>query len=303
MGAMLGGASMAERRFLSFSRMQEENADDSALKTLDKLGWSAQGMLDLLERLEQEEALSTDRMDPYLITHPLTQDRIAFVRHHVEESRGRTHALPAEVETRFQMVKAKLDGFLDAPWDVTRRYKPDDPSPPARYALAIGQHRMGHSGQAVALLDGLIRQQPQSPWLYELKGQVLFESGNLSSAIPSYQEAVRLAPDQALPRQGLGQAMIETEDKNLLPEAIAQLKLAQRHEPDDPTTWHLLGVAFGRMGDMGEANLALAEEAMLENDVGAARRFARQALTTLPPGPSKLRALDISNAVKKENRS
>ena len=41
---------------------------------------------------------------------------------------------------------------------------------------------------------------------------------------------------------------------------------------------------------------------MLVGDIPTARRFARQAADVLPSGPSKLRALDISNAVKKENR-
>lgn len=42
---------------------------------------------------------------------------------------------------------------------------------------------------------------------------------------------------------------------------------------------------------------------MLENDIPAARRFAREAAEALPQGPSRLRARDISNAVNKENRS
>lgn len=302
-GAALGGASMAERRFLSFTRIQEENADESALRFLDRVGWSAQGMLALFNRLEQQETLSVDRMDPYLITHPLTPDRIAFVREHVDRAGGRDQRLPSEFEARFAMVKAKLDGFLDPPTGVLRTYQATDPSAPARYARAVAEHRTGHSGKAIVILDGLISEQPRNPFLYELKGQVLFEAGQVRAAIAPYQEAVRLAPDQPLLRQSLGHVMIETGDRSLLAQAVAQLKLAQRHEPDDEETWHQLGIAFGRLGNLGEANLALAEEAMLGNDIPMARRFARQAAETLPPGPSRLRALDISNAAKKENRS
>lgn len=303
MGAALGGASMAQRRFMSFSRAQEESADQSALRYLDRLGWSASGMLTMFAKLEQEEALIVNRRDPYLITHPMSRERYLFVQRHVEARGDRGPGGAAVFEPPFLMVKAKLIGFIDAPGTVARVYPDSDRSAPARYARAVLDHRMGHRESAVRLLDGLIHEQPSNPWLRELKGQVLFEGGKAAAALPAYQDAVRLAPDQPLIRQSLGHAMIETGDRAMLQQAVAQLQMAQRYGRDDDRTWRLLGIAWGRMGNIGEASLALAEEAMLGNDILTARRFARQAADVLPPGPSRLRALDISNAVKRENRS
>jgi predicted Zn-dependent protease len=302
MGAVLGGTSMAERNYLAFSRGQEEAADESGLRCLDSLGWPAAGLLALFDRLDQEDALITNRRDPYLITHPLTRDRMEFVRHHVEMTKGRDLRLPPTFETRFQMVKAKLDGFLDPPAILAKVHKLDDPSPPARYAWAIAEHQLGHTARALEILHGLIRTQPDNPWLRELDGQFLFESGQARASIVPYQEAVRLAPDQPLIRQSLGHAMIEANDHGLMRQAVTQLQIAARQDRDDDATWHFLGIAWGRIGDMGEANLALAEESMLQNDLPAARRFARLAADTLPAGPVRLRAHDISNATKKENR-
>jgi predicted Zn-dependent protease len=303
MGAAMGGANMAERRFLSFNRAQETAADQAALRYLDQLGWSSRGLLALFGKLEQEEALLIDRQDPYLVSHPLTPERMAMVRRHVAESPYGNAMLPPALELGFRMVQAKLDGFLDNPGSVLRKYPETDRSAPARYARAVAQHRLGHNDAAVALLDGLLREQPGNPWLHELKGQILFEAGQGRAALAPYTEAVRLAPDQPLIRQSLARVMVETGDKSLLRPAIEQLQVAQARERDDSETWHLLGVAWGRLGNLGEANLALAEAAMLENDIPAARRFAREAAKALPQGPSRLRALDISNAVKKENRS
>lgn len=302
MGGMLGGMSMAERRFMSFSRSQEENADDSGLRYLDRLGWPANGLLALFTRLSQQEALVINRRDPFLITHPLTPERMEFVRTHIEAERGRALHLPAGTEARFQMVKAKLIGFLDAATTIDRLYPRQDLSAPARYARAVAAHRFGHSPEAIGILDGLIAEQPANPWLRELKAQILFESGKPIAALEPYREAVRLVPDQPLIRQSMAQAMIETGDKPLLRQAIEQLESAQRQDREDDTTWHFLGIAYGKLGDVAHANLALAEEAMLANDIPTARRFARQAAEGLPPGPARLRALDISNAVKKENR-
>ncbi|MGE0226757.1 MAG: M48 family metalloprotease [Acetobacteraceae bacterium] len=302
MGAAMGGASMAERRFMSFSRSQEEAADQAALRYLDRLGWSAAGMLAVFTKLEQEEALIVNRRDPYLITHPMTRDRYNFVRRHVQARPDMTPAGTALFDAPFGMVKAKLSGFLDAPAIVARTYPAADTSAPSRYARAVLEHRMGRRDAAVVLLDGLIAEQPSSPWLHELKGQVLLEGGKAAAAVAAYQMAVRYAPEQPLIRQSLGHALIETGDPGNFRQAVSHLQMAQRQARDDDRTWHLLGIAWGRLGNLGEANLALAEEAMLLGDLANARRFARMAAEALPEGPSKLRALDISNAVKKENR-
>lgn len=301
-GTALGGASMAERQFMSFSRAQEESADQSALGYLDRLGWSAAGMMTMFSRLEQEEALVVNRRDPYLLTHPMTRDRFNFVQRHVQAKSNIAVGTTTAFEAPFQMVKAKLNAFIDNPAVVARNYPQSDTSAPGRYARAVLDHRMGHRDSAVRLLDSLLAEQPTNPWLNELKGQVLFEGGQPKAAIAPYMQAVRYAPDQPLIRQSLGHALIESGDPANLRQAITQLQFAQRQTRDDDRTWHLLGIAWGRLGNIGEANLALAEEAMLVGDIPTARRFARQAADVLPSGPSKLRALDISNAVKKENR-
>ena len=151
-------------------------------------------------------------------------------------------------------------------------------------------------------MDRLVAMQPANPWFRELRGQILFETGRPREAVTAYQEAVRLAPDQPLLHLGLGQAMMETGDKAMLRQAIDQLETARRQDQDDDGIWHLLGVAWGQLGDLGQANLALAEEAIRTGDIPLAKRFARMAADSLPQGPAKLRALDIGNAARKENR-
>ncbi len=301
-GAILGGQSMVQRRFMSFTRAQEEAADLAGLSYLDRLGWSAKGMMNLFSRLDQQEALIVNRRDPYLLTHPMTHERFLRVERHVANLSRMDTARTDAFEVPFRMVKAKLEGFLDPPALVSRRYPGTDPSPEARYANAVLSHRMGHRDTAVMILDTLLREFPGSPWLHELKGQVLLESGQARAAVGPYQQASRLAPDQPLIRQGYGHAMLESGDPTLIRQSIPQLQSALSAARNDPDAWHLLGIAWGRVGNTGEANLALAEEAMLYNNLAVARRFATMALDTLPPGPSKLRALDITNAIKKENR-
>jgi predicted Zn-dependent protease len=301
MAAALGGQQLAMRQFLSFSRAQEAGADQAAMLLLDRNGWSARGLAALFDRLKDQELLVVDRQDPYMQSHPLTRERIAFVAEHVAHSPNSDRPLPPGFETGFAMAKAKLDGFLDAPMAVFRKYPDSDHSAPAAYARAIALYRSGRPDEAVAQLDRLIATQRGNPWLVELKGQILFEAGRARDALAVYRDAARLAGEQPLIRAALAHAMIESNDPLLIRPAIHELQRALDRDREDADTWRLLATAWGRAGDIGQANLALAEEAMINDDIYMARRFAREAEKNLPPGASKLRAQDIANAAKKEN--
>ena len=175
--------------------------------------------------------------------------------------------------------------------------------PPSRYARAIALYRLGHLGEALPMVDQLIAERKSSPWLHELKGQMLFENGRVREAIGPYRDAVRLAPDQPQIHISLAQAMVETGDPLLLRPAIRELQPALDQEHDNTTGWRTLATAWGKLGDVGQANLALAEEALENGKIPLARGLAAKAETQLPQGPAKVRAVDISNAVKKENRT
>ena len=300
-GAGLGAQQMAQRNFLSFTRGMERAADQAGVQLLEANGWSSEGMLDLFHHLESQEMLVSRMQDPYIRTHPLTRERISFVEQYVSKSASTGRKLPAAFESGFQMVRAKLTGFLSPSSETLKMIRGDDP--PSRYARAIALYRLGHLKEALPMIDQLIAEQKANPWLHELKGQMLFENGRVRDALGPYREAVRLAPDQPQIHISLAHAMVETGDPLLLRPAIQELQPALDRERENTTGWRTLATAWGKIGDIGQANLALAEEALENGKIPLARGLAGRAEKQLPPGPARLRAIDISNAMKKENRT
>ncbi len=300
--AVLGGQSVAQRSFLQFSVTQEASADQAALTYLDRTGQSARGLLQFFEILQQKELLSAARLDPYVRTHPLTQQRVEYVRNHVEHSRfSDVPDPPAWVEMHKRM-KAKLMAFLTPPAQALAQIKPDDNSVAARYARAIAYYRMPDLKEALPLIDGLIRDYPKDPYFRELKGQMLFENGRVAEAVAPYDEAVKLKPDSALLRIELAQVQLETNDPALVPKALAHLNDASRFEDRNPDVWRFLAIAYGRSNNMGMMALSLAEQGIAEGDYTNARQQAARAIKLLPPGPAKQRALDIQDEAKREGR-
>ncbi|PZW48372.1 putative Zn-dependent protease [Humitalea rosea] len=301
MAIALGGTQMAQGSLYAFTRQQEQAADQAGVSYLERNGWSPRGLTVLLQRLLDQELLAVGRQDPYFRTHPLSRDRLEYVQEELARSPTKDAGIPAEWHQRYAMVRAKLDGFLAAPAVTRRRYPASDTSAPARYARAIADFRAGRIDAAVVALDQLIAEDPRSPWLQEMKGQVLFEGGRPVQALDPYRAAIRMAPGAALIRLSMARVMIETGDPLLLRPAVTELESALATERDNAFAWRQLGIAYGRQGQMPQADLALAEEALLEGDYPQVRWLATRAEAALPPGPTRLRAQDLRNAAQRDN--
>jgi len=296
---ILGGQSAAQASLLQYSRTMEASADAAALTFLDRTHQSARGLLEFFGILKKQEQILFGQPNPYLLNHPLTSDRIANVQEHVDHSPYSNEPdPPAWIEAHKRMV-AKLIGYLWPLDRVLQTYPMSDNSLYARYARSIAFYRIGQLRQALPPIDSLIAEHPDDPYFQEQKGQILYESGQGAQALPFYEKAVALAPDQPLIRMELAQVQIEQNDPRLVKPAIEGMTKVVQAEPRNPDAWRLLGIAYGRDGQMGEAALALAESAADAGRMEDAHRQAEAALAQLPQGsPGWLRAQDILTTSK-----
>ncbi len=301
------GQSVGLRSLFAYSVGQEARADQAGLKFLDLTHQSARGLLEFFEKLEKEEILLPAQQDPYLRTHPLTQERIDYVREHVNQSPYSDNLDSPELIDRHNRMLAKLRGFLSPPGKVLETYPDSDNSTYAHYARAAAYHRSSMDDRAISEVDILLKGAPDDPYYNELKGQILFEGGQVAKAVPCYRKAAKIMPDSALLQIEYAQVALEADDgEAVAKDVIAPLKAAIKLDSGSPDAWHALGIAQGRIGDMGEAALALAEEAILTGDFRNAVQQATRATQLLPRGSASwLRAEDIRSEVKVErgNRS
>jgi predicted Zn-dependent protease len=302
--ALLGAQGVAERAFMQYSVGQEAAADQAALKFLDRAGLSSRGLLQFFQILEGEELLTGASQDPYLRTHPLTSQRLEYVRNHVERSRySDVPDSPANIEM-LKRIKVKLGAFLSPPSTTLATYPEKDQSVLARYARAIAYYRIPKLDKALPIIDGLIHDFPKDPYFRELKGQMLFENGRIADAVHPYEEAVRLAPEAPLLRISLAQTYIEANDPKMNKRAIAYLNDALRSEDKETNGWHLLATAYGRDNQMGMAALALAEEGLSAGKKkDATQQASRAKALLLKNSASYSRAEEIEREAEKIENS
>ena len=296
---MAGGQSLAQQSFLRYSRAQEQSADQAALRLLERTGQSAAGLLRMFQRLQERERLAVGDAHSYARTHPLTRERVRFIRAQMERESEAVGATPDALRIAHARMVAKLKGFLDPPEETLRAYPAENESVEARYARAIAYYRIPDLDRALEALDALIADDPNDPWFHELKGQVLFENGRVGEAIAPYERAVALKGDAALLRLGLARAQIEIGDAASLASAVANLEAATRLEKNEPQHWYQLGIARGRGGKRAASSLAFAEAAYLRGNLERALHHAGVAAEGLAHGSAAwLRAEDIRNAAE-----
>lgn len=293
---VLGSQSAAQRAFLAYSRGEESSADQAGASYLESIGVDPAAMLEVLKIFRGQEVFQAGRVDPYALTHPLSSARMQFLADRAERSGVKGGRLPEETHYWHKRMRAKLSAFLASPRrtlaDLEREPNPDNEFNLMRRAIAL--HLAPDPDAALAAADKLIALRPDDPYYWELKGQILFESGRGREAVAPYRKAVALAPDEPLIRGGLGRALLSIEDPALNDEALRTLEEATRTDPGEPAVLRDLALAYARAGEEGKAALATAERYALRGDLREAYRHAGRALDMLPVGsPGWLKADDI----------
>ncbi len=289
-----GSQSAILRTLLRYNRGEEAAADQAALDYLARARVDPAGLLRLLARFRGQEVFNLGNIDPFILSHPLSTERMQLIERRVAEAAGRQYPANPERAYWHGRMRAKLIGFLDSPERVLDRLEGEPETEQALYIKAVALYRLPAMSEAIAATDRLIALRPDDPFYIDLKGQILFETGHPDEAVPLYRQAVRLAPGEPLLEAGLGRALLSLNRPEADAEALEVLQNARRHDLGDATALRALATAYSRAGDQGMAGLATAERYALTGNIEDAMLHARRAAAVMPEGsPGWLRAQDI----------
>ena len=250
--AIIAGSMGSIQGLMGVYRQSEENAADSiAVDILKKSPYSPAGLLDIMKKIEKEERLVIDEMPSYWRSHPLTRDRILFLEAHQTDRKVNRN------DEAFNRIKAKIFAFSKTPEQTFLRYT--DNSLPALYAQSIALFKQSKVGEALKKADLLLKAEPDNPYFHELKGQILFESGQIDEAIQNYRQAVRLLPKATLIRLSLAHALIETDKKENIDEAVSHLEKTIATDRNFPENWWFLYIAYAKQGKKNLSDYAKIE--------------------------------------------
>ena len=269
-GVLAGSSGVAQQSMLAFTRDEERIADDMGLKT---------GALE-------------SRINPNRINHPLTAERLANVRTHIEtldDDYVPTNAPTDEQRAEFELVRAKLIGYLDNAANVATAYPNSDTSDAALYARAIARMQAGNLDDARVGTLTLISRNPNNPYFYELLGDIEYQLGHYDDSVDAYEKSLTLTSNAPQIETALALVLTERNKPSDRDRAIEMCKRALLATPMPLTYWVL-----ARAYDDGRADWARAEYYHMMNKPELARKYATRARKSLKPGtPEYIKSGDL----------
>ncbi len=281
MGSLMGPSHVFYKEFLSYSRTQEASADQAAVRFLHDSNNSVKGLMKLLNYFDIMERRGYKEPNPYSRTHPLSRSRISSVKYALSrESRG--GGSTASEREQYSRIVAKLRGFLknvEIPKEGENTSSDLDRFS-QKYRDVVYLYSIHQTDEALSVLENLIKIEPHNGYLHEMKAQILFRSGDFKKSLESYRIAVSYIDNPILKAEyAVSSAHYvesvedEYEKRNILEEVVTLLESVILQNIKNPYIYRVLGTAYGKLGDLGYANLMLAEEAFMSGKIADAEQF------------------------------
>ncbi|MBC9251711.1 peptidase M48 [Pseudomonas alcaligenes] len=260
---IMGAQAAAIQEQRRFSRQNEQEADRIGLLNLEKAGYDPRAMPSMFERLMRQYRYDS-KPPEFLLTHPVTESRIADTRNRAEQYR----AGGVEDSLRYQLLRARVQlTFEETPGIAAKRFRAMLESNPkldaARYGLAIAQIKAGQLNEARSGLQELLGKAPDDI-TYNLAMVDLDITANRAADARQRVERLRgLYPGNYPLEQARIDLMLKQGQKKDAEKTLDEL-LKQR--PHDPDIWYQVAEVRGMTGNIIGLHQARAEYFALVGD-------------------------------------
>lgn len=297
-GVLAGSTGIAQQSMLSFSRDEERIADRMGVDLMIRSGQNPYAFITVLNQMHELTGAIEGRINPNRINHPLTTERLGNVRAHLKSilpDYSDNYKYTSPHTSDYEMVRAKLVGYLDSPSHVLELYPYSDKSNPALYARAIANMRGGNLDGARIGVQTLIKRMPKNPYLYELLGDIDYQFGHYDDSVDAYERALVLTSDAPQIQTALALVLTERDKPGDASRAIELAKRSLLSAPM-PLTYWVLARAWGDT-DAGRHAWAMAEFYKMNGKESEAKKYARRAQQKLQKtDPEYIKAGDILSA-------
>lgn len=253
MAAAASTQALIQDKGLRFSRSREQEADRIGMNTLARAGLDPDGMARMFERMQRAFRFD-DKPPEFLLTHPLTETRIADARNQAE----RFPSAEVEASLDYQLMRTRAQiHYAPTPSRALDEARARSGGGDAdMYAVAIALAADGHAEKAVDAARVLARDNPSSLLVTASFAELLIGAERHDEAVAMLERHLSINPDNepltylyALALNGAGRYA----------ETVDLLWRHVRGNREDIDVWELLAETAGLAGDTIGVHRARAE--------------------------------------------
>ena len=294
-GVLAGSSGIAQQSMLAFTRDEERIADNMGLALMAESGADVNGFITVLEQMRDISGVAESQINPNRINHPLTGERLNNIKTQISQLSDYLPSSGKDVlrhNAEYELVRAKLIGYLEPTSRVFEQYPYSDKSDSAIYARAIANMRIGNYSAAATGTRTLISRQSNNPYFYELMGDIEYQSGNYESSISAYEKSLSLLDNAPQIETALALVLTARDNAGDRARAIELVKRSLLLSPA-PLAYWVLARAYSDSTD-GLQDWAFAEYYNMLGKTEKAHDYAKRAQQKLPKSsPEYLKCSDI----------
>ncbi len=247
----------AAQQQINYTRSNEQEADRIGIGFLAGAGFDPNAMPAFFETIGRRAGLSGQNIPEFILTHPVTANRIA-------ESRDRAREYPVpklrpDVSYQIARERARVLGAA-SDTDLRIYYEGEiaagHDGVGERYGQALADLGHGAATDAVAILYDLHQREQGSPMLAAALGQAQLAAGAADAALATFTEALRLSPRNVPLTVHYAEALMRAGRAS---EAHAILLDLFNNVPPTPEQIRLTALAASAAGDTGDAYYYMSE--------------------------------------------
>lgn len=247
------GQALATTRQLSYNRQLEQEADNLGVRSMAEAGYNPKALLSFLRMIDQERVLNPVDVPPYLMTHPLTQERMAGVEATIRSLgvSARARLAPPDPIKRVQAILRFERHDSDAAIAEYRKLLGQNPaSAEPVHLLALAYHHKGRWPEAREHYEQARSLDPKIPGIDRDLGRFYSQVGDYRLAHEAFERSLTVEPKEPLAYIYLGDLF---ERESNLGKALGAYLAAYNLSPLWAEPLQRLGVVYGKMNRLGEA--------------------------------------------------
>ncbi len=259
-------AAIQEQR--RFSRQNEQEADRIGLTNLHRAGYDPQAMPEMFERLARLSRFSQTPPE-FLLTHPVSQTRIADSRNRAEQLRGGTR----RDSLHYQMMRARVQlNYEQSPGLAAQRFRAllderDGDHAAARYGLVLALTRSGQYEEAGKVLQPLLNSHAGSIPVQLAQVELEVAQRQSEQALQRLDRLLGSHPGSYPLLAAKADVLMRTSQYKAAEQVIDELTVKRS---DDSDVWYIAAEIRGLAGNILGVHLARAEYFMLAGDLDQA---------------------------------
>lgn len=292
-----GAIAAAQTALLKYSREFEQEADYLGLRYATEAGYDPNALGSFFKQLLAEQRVNPAGVPAYMLTHPLTETRIANIETTIKAQglrppRGRPAVSPelAEVQAVARAVGEPAEVVISR----YRRLAQERPADAERQFL------LGRVYQTVGQLEAARVAFERCQELGGVGGRVERPLGSVYLSLKEPAKArealgrqLTRHPDDGWSHLELGKTLAESGDA---PGALKEFQRAISLDPDLDEAHRLTGIALGRRGDEADGFYHLAVASRLRGELEQSLSHFERTDERLPPGSA--RQAEVEQAIE-----